>query len=268
VANFPPSLPRRALASLVLAPALLLSACGTDEPEQTAQTAQSADETTTTTTTTRPPAPVEVPEDTTSYVATANERQIDVYARRDDDEPERTIRAGQAVSVPSETPVTFLVERARDERVLVHLPVRPNGSTGWIDRDDVEISPVYHRVEVTLSDFRVRVYEQDEVILEEPIGVGREQRPTPGGVYYIKELLRPPDPDSIYGTYAYGLSGYSPVLESFNGGPGVIGLHGTNDPDSIGRRVSSGCIRVENDVIERMVEEIGLPLGTPVEIVR
>ena len=56
------------------------------------------------------------------------------------------------------------------------------------------------------------------------------------------------------------------MLTSFNGGTGVIGLHGTNDPSSIGGDVSSGCIRMQNDVIERLVNEIGLPLGTPVEI--
>ena len=56
------------------------------------------------------------------------------------------------------------------------------------------------------------------------------------------------------------------MLTSFNGGAGVIGIHGTNEPEALGTDVSSGCIRVHNDVIERLVEEIGLPLGTPVEI--
>ena len=46
----------------------------------------------------------------------------------------------------------------------------------------------------------------------------------------------------------------------------MIGIHGTNEPDKVGTDVSSGCIRLNNEDIERMVEEIGLPLGTPVEI--
>ena len=57
----------------------------------------------------------------------------------------------------------------------------------------------------------------------------------------------------------------SNVLEEFNGGDGVIGIHGTNDPSSIGQDVSHGCIRVTNDVITQMAGY--LPLGTPVEIV-
>ena len=50
------------------------------------------------------------------------------------------------------------------------------------------------------------------MIVDEPVGVGRSDRPTPGGVYYLKELLQPPDPNGAYGTYAYGLSGFSNVL--------------------------------------------------------
>ena len=67
-----------------------------------------------------------------------------------------------------------------------------------------------------------------------------------------------------YGSYAYGLSGFSNVLTSFGGGDGVIGIHGTNDPSSIGQDVSHGCIRLQNADIERLVRF--LPLGTPVDI--
>ena len=76
----------------------------------------------------------------------------------------------------------------------------------------------------------------------------------------------PPDGNGPYGTHAYGLSGFSETLDSFNGGDGVIGIHGTNDPGSLGTDVSHGCIRVANDVIDEMATF--LPLGTPVEIGR
>jgi lipoprotein-anchoring transpeptidase ErfK/SrfK len=54
------------------------------------------------------------------------------------------------------------------------------------------------------------------------------------------------------------------VLTSFAGGDGVIGIHGTNDPSSIGTDVSHGCIRMSNEGITRLAKV--LPLGTPVEI--
>ncbi len=56
------------------------------------------------------------------------------------------------------------------------------------------------------------------------------------------------------------------MLTEFAGGDGVIGIHGTDRPDLVGTDVSSGCIRLPNDVITALVEDIGLPLGTPVTI--
>lgn len=211
-------------------------------------------------TTTTEPAPVG------TLVAQANEPQIDVYASRDAEAPERQIVSGVDTSVDT-IPVVFLVKTAGLDRIEVNLPVRPNGSVGWVNAADVTISQVPFRIEVTLAEHRLRVYDGDEVIVDEPVGVGRAEVPTPGGIYYLKELLQPPYPNGTYGSYAYGLSGFSNVLQSFNGGTGVIGIHGTNDPDSIGTDVSHGCIRLNNAVIERLVNEIKLPLGTPVEII-
>ena len=162
--------------------------------------------------------------------------------------------------------LVFLVKQDTSEWLEVYLPVRPNGSTGWIRREQVELSEHRYRIELTLSDKRLVVFEGDELVMEEPIGVGAEESPTPGGIYYLKELLSPPDPDGFYGPYAYGLSGFSDTEIDYNGGEGVIGIHGTDDPSSVGRSVSHGCIRLSNEAIVRLVEEIGLPLGTPVMI--
>jgi len=88
--------------------------------------------------------------------------------------------------------------------------------------------------------------------------------PTPKGLYYIVELLKQPDPRGPYGPYAFGLSAHSNVLYSFGGGPGQIGIHGTDVASSIGRSASHGCIRISNAAIIRLATE--LPLGTPVRI--
>jgi len=82
------------------------------------------------------------------------------------------------------------------------------------------------------------------------------------GVFFLNSLLRPP-PGSIYGEFTYGLSAYSDVIRNWKGG-GIVGIHGTNDPSSIGRRVSHGCIRLRNADIARLVRT--LPLGTLVTI--
>ena len=234
-----------------------LGACGDAERPELAER---ADPTTTVveTTTTEAQEP-----DVRRAQATAD--LIDIYADEAAAAPLRQITAAEATSAPG-IPIVFLVKAESDDRLEVYLPVRPNGSTGWVDKDDVEVATVTHRIEVGISEHRIRVYNRDEIIVDEPIGVGRTDRPTPGGIYYLKELLQPPDPNGPYGPFAYGLSGFSTVLSSFNGGDGVIGIHGTNEPDLLGQDVSSGCIRVHNDVINRLVNEVGLPLGTPVEI--
>jgi len=42
------------------------------------------------------------------------------------------------------------------------------------------------------------------------------------------------------------------------------GIHGTNDPASIGQSVSHGCVRMRNEEIERLFDMV--ELGTPVFI--
>ncbi|MGB6021722.1 MAG: L,D-transpeptidase, partial [Ornithinimicrobium sp.] len=148
----------------------------------------------------------------------------------------------------------------------VQLPVRPNGSTGWVRSSEVSLSSHNYSIDISLGGHQIVVTNAGNEVLRSPIGVGRADRPTPGGDYFITELLQPPDPDGLYGPYAYGLSGYSDVLMDFRGGEGVIGIHGTNEPDLVGTDVSSGCIRLPNAEITRLVDAVGVPLGTPVTI--
>lgn len=150
------------------------------------------------------------------------------------------------------------------DRLLVELPLRPNGSRGWIDKTKVKLGSHDFKLIVQLSAHKLIAMKGTGEVLNVPIGVGKGQTPTPNGTYYITELLQPPNPDSVYGTYAYGLSGFSEVLNSFSGGDGQVGIHGTNDPSSIGKDVSHGCIRLNNADIEKLVKM--LPLGTPVEV--
>jgi lipoprotein-anchoring transpeptidase ErfK/SrfK len=116
---------------------------------------------------------------------------------------------------------------------------------------------------VSISGYQMMIQKGTEVVVDTPIGVGTEDTPTVGGEFYTWVLLDPTN--AGYGSYAYGLSGFS-TLEQFAGGDGRMGVHGTADESSIGRRVSHGCIRVPDDVIVRIAETV--PVGTPVHIVR
>lgn len=161
-------------------------------------------------------------------------------------------------------PLVFQAVELQGDWLRVLLPVRPNGTTGWIRYADVTLYRNPYRVEVDVSDHKLTVLKANQPITETSVGIGTGATPTPLGAFYLTELLQPPDPEGPYGPYAFGLSGYSETLDSFQGEDAVIGIHGTNDPSSVGGDVSHGCIRLPNDVVSDLATY--LPLGTPVLI--
>jgi lipoprotein-anchoring transpeptidase ErfK/SrfK len=257
--------PRWVVGFLAASLALTLAACGGASGNDEGASRLRPDlsrtpRTTTTTTTPATTAPAAPAADSTSLVAQAKPPSMPVYATAADGEPLMSL------DNPNENgaPLVFLVKERQDDWLNVFLPVRPNGSAGWVRAADVTVVSNPYSIDINLAQHRLVVHKDEEVILDEPIGVGTAQTPTPGGVYYIKELLQPPNPDGPYGPYAYGLSGFSNVLDEFKGGDGVIGIHGTNEPEAIGTDVSHGCIRIRNQAILELVPV--LPLGTPVHI--
>jgi lipoprotein-anchoring transpeptidase ErfK/SrfK len=255
----------KAIAVLLL-PLLVLGACGSDDPEP-----QAEPDTLPATTAAAPVCSPELAQYPYHVAYAAQPGELAVYANPNDPVPSQTFTDPRQTDSdpPLDVPLAFLVmaEPADDdcEWLNVSLPIRPNGSTGWVKRSDVRLEGHVFRIEVFLDEFNLKAYKGDEVILDAPIGVAQENRPTPGGLYYTTELLKSADP--AYGPWAYGLSGFSETLTSFNGGQGQLGLHGTNQPEAIGTRVSSGCIRLENSNIEKLVEEFGnTTQGIPVQV--
>ncbi len=149
--------------------------------------------------------------------------------------------------------------------VEVLVPGRPNGRTGWVPASTVKLNEVDHEVLVDLDRRELVVRAGDATILTTTVAIGDPDHPTPKGRFSITDKIAATDPSGLYGPFAFGLSGRSDVLSEFAGGDGQIGIHGTNDPSSIGRAASHGCIRVPNDVITQLTGL--LSLGTPVTIV-
>lgn len=201
-----------------------------------------------------------------SYIVQAAVPLVQVYDTPGAASPSSRFENPWYVNEDSRYPVNtvFYSDLQRDGWVRVLLPVRPNGSTGWVKSSDVRLLPSRFRVEVDLSDNALTVYDGDRVFLEDTVAVGKPGTPTPVGIFYLRVLLKAPDPNTVYGPYAYGLSSHSEVLEEFNGGDAEIGIHGNNDSSLLGQDVSAGCIRMDNDKITRLAGI--LPLGTPVEI--
>ncbi len=162
------------------------------------------------------------------------------------------------------TPRVLLVEEERDGWLKVRLPVRPNHRSGWIPAGLAEIEELDLRVHIDLEARALSVRQGDQTLLSTPVAIGTSENPTPIGTFYVTDKLETPDPGGAYGPFALGLSGYSETLTEFAGGDGQIGIHGTDDPDSIGRDASHGCIRVPNEIVEQLAAL--LPLGTPIHI--
>jgi len=199
----------------------------------------------------------------TSTIVAQGARPV-VTARTDPDESAAVIqqfshptpRGGPLVFKALGEPVGGWIE--------VQLPIRPNGSTGWLRVADVTLSRNPYRIDLAVSDYQLTVFRHDEPVLTTTVAIGTGDTPTPIGDFYLIELLQTPDPSGLYGPFAYGLSSFSDTLDSFNGGPGIIGIHGTNQPELLGSNVSHGCVRVDNAIISEMATF--LPLGTPVSI--
>ncbi|MEM7142879.1 MAG: L,D-transpeptidase [Actinomycetota bacterium] len=196
--------------------------------------------------------------------APAGADEIPVFAKPGDPEPTWTF----ANPLESGGDLVFLVDDFDGvDYYRVLLPVRPNGSFGWVRVDSVDLLRHNFSILVDLEAFRMVVTEREQVILDATVGVARDNAPTPLGRYYTTEIVRPPEPDTVYGAFAYGLSGFSDTFVTFNGGPGQLGIHGTNDPSTIGTNVSAGCIRMLDEDITAMVEVLQVTAGVPVEVI-
>lgn len=211
------------------------------------------------TSTTAPPAAAPA----SSTIATSRVADIQAFAEPAED---AQVVATLADETDYGAPRTFLVVEERDQWLKVLLPIRPNGSSGWVRAGDVTTAVTTFAIRIEVGAHHVTFYDGGRPFLESGAVVGDPETPTPTGRFFVTDPVDlSADPGGPYGAFAYGLSGYSDVLYEFAGGPGQLALHGTNRPDQLGQEISNGCIRIPDDVILQLVER--LPLGTPVEIV-
>ena len=96
--------------------------------------------------------------------------------------------------------------------------------------------------------------------------MGKPSTPTPRGQFFIEEALALSS-DDAGGPFALATSARSNVLQEFDGGPGQIALHGTNNlSGALGTAVSHGCIRLSTRAITWLARRIGS--GVPLTITR
>ena len=147
--------------------------------------------------------------------------------------------------------------------IKIRIPGRPNGRTGWVRQEQLSnLELVETQLTIDRRRLRATLRKRGKVIWRSPIGVGAPGTGTPGGRFWIRERLPNLGGSPIYGPWAFGTAAYS-KLSDWPGG-GVVGIHGTNQPELIPGRPSHGCVRVPNAAIRRLATL--MPIGTPVRI--
>ncbi len=105
-------------------------------------------------------------------------------------------------------------------------------------------------IDVSINNRKLTLFKNGVIQKQYPIAVGRILHGTPVGSYII--INKAPNPGGPFGTMWMSLSKQH------------YGIHGTNDPSSIGKAVSKGCIRMYNRDVEELARTI--PVGTRVNI--
>jgi hypothetical protein len=148
--------------------------------------------------------------------------------------------------------------------IEIQVPTRPNGRTGWVPRAALgPLQKIDSYLVVDQETLTATLYRNGQPIFSARVGVGKASTVTPKGHFYVMEKLRTLNAP-IYGPYAIGTSAYAPTLSEWPGG-GVVGIHGTNEPQLIPGRPSHGCVRMRDGDVARLWHMIGL--GTPIDIV-
>lgn len=102
-----------------------------------------------------------------------------------------------------------------------------------------------------------------------PAGTGRSDELTPEGFFTIKVKAVNPyfrkknipggDPKNPLGTRWIG-------FDALGTDGRIYGIHGTNRPDSIGKYISNGCVRLKNEDVERLYDKVSI--GTKVLVIK
>ena len=130
-------------------------------------------------------------------------------------------------------------------------------------RPNAEDGPTERRVVVSIPDRKLALIENGRVVKIYPTAVGAAASPTPSGTYKIAQRVANPTwygPDKVVGPGKDNPVGTRWLGLSRKG----YGIHGTNNPRSIGKRASHGCVRMRNSDVEDLFTRVAV--GDVVEL--
>lgn len=128
------------------------------------------------------------------------------------------------------------------------------------------------RIKINIPSRTLWVYEGDRIIRYFPVGVGRVGFPTPTGKFSIIRKVEDPGWENPYlasGKMRLAPGEDNPLGTRWMGflrdSGGEYGMHGTDNPTSVGKLSSHGCVRLKVPDAETLFEMVDV--GTPVEVV-
>jgi len=141
--------------------------------------------------------------------------------------------------------------------IFISLIVIISGKITFIDGNSVfketflnkKFTNLYIFVDITEN--KMYLISEGKVVKTYPVSSGKYKTPSPIGTWTITSKAR----------WGEGFGGY---WMGFNVPWGMYGIHGTNEPWSIGRSLSHGCIRMFNKDVAELYKIT--PIGTKVTI--
>lgn len=202
--------------------------------------------------------PAAVPVPTVSLVADVSVRTIPVYGAP---AVGKVLADVPDVNILGQTEALLVTDASVPGWYEVEVPVKPNGSQGWVQASDVTIRQDPYYLRVYQSRFRLELYKGGVLQKAFTVAVGAPSTPTPYGHFFVWASQHFAGAPYTPGIFA--LSAFSTVLENWPGG-GRTGIHGWTDTSIIGTRASHGCVRLRPVDFAQLLDTV--PLGTPVDI--
>jgi lipoprotein-anchoring transpeptidase ErfK/SrfK len=156
------------------------------------------------------------------------------------------------------------VVAGRGEWLQVSTETADDRRRAWIRASDVRLRDTTYRLVVSLDARRLELFDGSRRVFRTRVAVGSTAHPTPTGRFGVTDKLAGRRFGNVYGCCILAISAVQEQLPANWPGGNRIALHGTNVPSTIGNPVSTGCVRVGERPLRRLMRRV--PLGTPVII--
>ncbi|QOR67741.1 L,D-transpeptidase family protein [Cytobacillus suaedae] len=196
-------------------------------------------------------------------------------------DPTTDIKVGMRISIPAREQLVLhtvkeketlygmmstYYELANYQKRLADFNDIHNPSTDLKVGMELKVPNLYHirmlnkneRIEIDTTTNLLTYYKNNEEVLKTKVATGKNNL-TPKGTFEIVLKLKNPayTPKKIAGGTANNPLGTRWIGLNINGTEGrTYGIHGTNNPSSIGSNASIGCIRLENKKVEWLFDQV------------